>query len=1008
MELQGTSVPSERRRYLFRQMAGHLYDLVLKRAAGAANDLFALVEKPGFLSRQAEVCSGFEQSGEDLEQRALPAAIEAGEWDRFLHFALLAINLRGLAEAMAEGPVLRALARADRFDLAEDAVARLSDPARRAAALASLAAACTRGGERFRDFLLAVDRDLEPWSVSGGTAPPLDSLCAVARQLSPDLAMRWPAWLERLAGDAVAARRLAWAVAEGYLEQGKAEDPGLWSALAAVDPDLLCSTLPERLGALDLADPGPAVARLRDLLGPAGAWPATARLLARLAESCPDRALAAWEERAAAEPVPWSAELAEAGWDLFRRLPAERLEEMAGRCDEGGACAALRVLALVAAPNPEREAAALAAVSALPDRPVRLHWALRYLEARAPGPETERQLGAVLAYLRELRYDADPGDVARFLDLAARAWPPKAVAREVEDAVFSPAGRPDHLRALCERATAEPVLLELLEHAERYAAVVAPTEAEGFLLRGELIQRVARRLCGARRDLAYLARAVEHLLPEEEDDLRAALAADLAAAGAPDLARQVAERIRAPRRRLASLLPGLPAAELGDRLGTPAQRYRTLASVEKVEGERLALAALLEAPFDPRELVERWLTPIRDREQQTAGLLRLAWHALAYEQEFHRSRQDRAAVLELVRASLAVASNDRLVALTPQIATLGAQRGGAHAVAEFQEAARRLLGLTGVAWPLRRAALEDLLARLRPVFLPAGERRRACGQAAEVLRAVLRLPMDLEPEPAREELRRHWDQVLPLVLAALDRLPGRAAQRLAEIPRVWPEWESWAAGNDLPPGWRQTIELCLKGSEEWGRAAAPLVSEPSPDPAPLPALVYLLSRCEPQQAVRLLQRLPAGTGRDGLCLRLLRHGWLATERRSLLAILDAPDLRLEAEIASPLPDDDRGHWLADLAALVARRGVDPCAPADEPLLARLWSCAPCASRQPLAEAAVLALRTAGRERGETAVRLWLHAHLAPLPGRENRAGSRLAVRAQMVLEQARALPGSDR
>jgi hypothetical protein len=992
----------ERRHYLFRQLAAHLAE----SGEPGRHRLFALIEKPGFLAEQAEECGGFGQSGEDVEQRALPAAIEAREWERFLHYALLATNLRGLAEAMAEGPVLQALARDHRFDIAEDAVARLSDPARRAAARAALAAACERGGERFLELLRRIEEDLEDGA--GGPTLPMESLVATARHLSPDLAAHWPLWIERLTSDPASARRLAWAVAKGYIGQGRIDDPGLWQALAKVEPALLRAELPERLGRLDLEHPGAVLARLRELLGPEAFWLAAARLLARLAERVPEgaeRALAAWEVEAAAAPVPWSADLAEAGWELFRRLPAGELERIAGRLSDPAACTALRVLALAAEPGPERITAALAAVSMLPDGPARLHWALRYLAVRPPEAEAERQFGAVLAYLRELRYDAEPADVARFLDLASRVLPRKALAREVEDAVFSPASRPETLRALAGNATAEPVLEELLDHAERYAAAVAPTEAEGFLLRGDLIGRVARRLCVTRCDLSYLGSAVERLMPEEEDALRAALAADLERAGLPDLAWQAAAGIGTQRLRLETQLPVAPAGTIADLLGDPARRYATLASVEAAEGERSALVALLDAPFDPRELAERCLSPIRDREVQTCGLLRLARHALAFEERFHRGRQDRAAVLELVRASLSVAADDHLVALTPEIAALGARRGGARAVAELQEAARRLLGLEGVDWSVRRDALEDLLARLGLVFFPAGgETRRACGQAAEVLRAILRLPLDLEPEAAREELRRHWDEVLPLLAAAIDRLPGEVARRLAGISRVWPGWES----RGEPDGQRG-LGLCLAGPDAWAAEADRLLASSDPDPAVGRVLVYLLAARAPGQAVDLLRRLPTGAERDGLCLRLLRHGWLPRGSRDLLAAIEAPEARLEGEIVCPLPDGDgSGRWLDALAQAVAQRGLDPCDPAAEPLLARLWSCDPAQSRPPLAKAVVAALRAGGRGRGEAAVRLWLHAHLAPRPGLEQRDKLDLAVRAKAALEAALSLPAEAR
>lgn len=967
----------------FRYPIRHLY------RAGEYEALFDLLEKPGFLARQAEVCGGFQQASIDIEQHALPAAITAWEWDRFLHYALLAINLRGLAEAMAAEPVLRALVRGGRFDLAEDTVAQLPDPARRAAALAGLAA-WQRGGERYPELLRRVHEALEPWSFPGIDLP-LDALCSVTRHLAPDLVPFWTVWIERLGEDRKAVHRLAWAVAEGYLAQERVEDPGLWQALARVEPDVLVSELPERLGGTDLADHRRVLERLRALLGYEEYPRALLRLLARFAGRYPKNARSLWEEQGV--PASWTAELVESGWDLLRYLPPERLDTLANDAGDPGTCAAFRVLALAAAPDNTRTAAALEAVSALPGGPARLHWALRYLQVRPRDGQSERQLGAVLAYLRELRYDADPGDIARFLDLASRFLSRKGLAFEVEEAVFSPASRPETLKTLAGSAEAEPVLEELLEHAERYATAVSSTQAEGFVLRGDLIRGIARRLSLRRRDLVYLERAAERLLPEEEDDLRAALAADFAQRGETGLARQTARGIRAPRRQLESLLPLVPTAELAELLGDPGRRYATFASIEAVEGERLALSALLESPGDPRELAQRCLAPLRGGEVYAPALLRLACHALAFEERHHRGRQDRVAAVELVRASLSFASDDRLAAMTPEIAALGARRGAAQAVVEMQEAARRLLALETVAWRLRREALEDLLARLESVLLPGGDRGpRACRRAAEVLRAFLRLPEDLEPVSARDELRRHWDEVLPLFLAALDRLPGPVASLLEKVPRVWPDWERWAAQAALPPEWTSSVRLCLNGRANEGEIHA--------------TAVYLLSSRSRARAVELVARLPSGEERDHLCRRLIRYGWLrGPAARSLLGLVEEAEMQLEAE-AFLERQREEGAWMASLVALVARREVDPSDPAVGPLVERLWQTDPESAWSGLARAVVAALRGGGRRQGESAVRLWLHAYLSPRPGVEQQGRLESAKRAREALERALVLSPS--
>jgi hypothetical protein len=991
----------ERHGYLFRHLIAHLH------AAGDPARLFAALDWPDFLSRQATACGGFEQTGEDLERRALPAAIAAAEWERFLHYALLAVNLRGLAEDMSDEPVLRALARSGRFDLAEDAVARLSDPARRAAARAILAAACGPASERFGGLVKSVAADLADAAAASDPPTPeiLASLCSCGRHLGPDLGSLWPCWSKRLAASPGAAARLAWSIAESHLERGLVEDDSCWQALAAADPEVVLAQLPERLGGLDLAAPDRVLARLRELLGEARPfWTAAVRLLGQLATARPEHAIAAWDALTEAHPVPWSAALVEAGERLFARLPAASLDELAGRVAEVETQAAIRVLALAAAPHGGRSAAALDAVMAVPDGPRRLHWGLRYLAARPADTEAGRQLGAVLAYLRERRYDAAAGDRALALDLAARWLPREHLELEVACAVFSPTCGPETLRAMAAAAGDERVLDILLAQVERYARAVSRTEAAAFVLRADLISAICRRLCARRGDLAYLAKAVERLLPEEADSLHAALAADLVRAGNLALGRRAAEGIGDPRLRLGALLPTLPAADLAAALGKPEQRYATLASVGSVQAELSALTVLVEAPADPGALVERYLAPLRQREIQAKGLLRLAAHGLAFEARCHRGREDRTAVVEVVRAALAVAEDERLVGLTPEIAGLGARRGGRWAAAELREAMRRVPALAEVPWRLRLDALEALAARLGPLLLGGRFRwtRWTLRQAGDVLATALRLPLDLDDEAAREELRWRWHEVLPILHCSLERLPAVVARELAVVPRLWPGWEATRQG-EAGPGWRRAVGLCFAGTDDRQREAERWLAAGEVEPPAVTALAYLLAGATPARVPRLVERLAPGPERDALALRLIRHRWVPVSvAGELLGLVVGVPARLEAEAWLPpgAGEDGARRWLEVVGRLAAEGRFDPATPGCEDLISRLWRERHELACPALGRAVIAALQQAGRRRGEAALRLWLHAYLQPEMGLGQRRQLDLGRRAERIVAQA--------
>lgn len=789
-------------------------------------------------------------------------------------------------------------------------------------------------------------------------------------------------------------RSAVWrAVAEGLL--GCASPPdGVWTALAEIrDPTIVLDLAPARLGALEGGDPDWRLERLAALFPGNLRWLAVVRFLESLAERRLPEASALWQNFAAGQTVPWSAALIDAGRTLFGHLPPDRIEALAASLPDAETRAALRVVVLAAEPSPERAAAALHAVGLVPPGDARLHWSLRFLEARPPEPaeEIRRQVRAVLLYLNEMRYEAPAGDVRRALDLTARHLGDE-LDRQIENAVWSPVTTPGTLRTLASEARTEPVLAHLLEHAERYASGVAPTEAEGFQLRSELILRLACRLCRLRGDLHWLKVAAERLLPEEEDDLRTELAREMAQTSlTPEVCAGIGDR----RSQLLAWLSSVPAVQRPPELLSMRSLYQSLADVHRVQDERLALTALLETPHAPRDLVQRSIRQMKDRDEQFPALLRFARHAIAFETAAHPGRPDRIAVIETVRDLLAIGTDDRLAALTPDIAALGSQAGGTRAVAEHQEAARRLLGLETVSWPARLAAFERMLAALPETFTALGENpRRTARWIAAILDSIARLPAQLEKHAAREDLQIHWHEALPIVIAAADRLPAGQARALDRSLRM-----GLAA---VPVSAATGADLCLLEPETRLRAIDALLTGATASPPLLHACLYLAATPAPDRILEIIRRLPAGQDRDTRILRLIRHGWLKPDLcTALLGKFVDGNRMLEARVW--LPGDPK-TWIEDLADLATHRDLDPSL---GPLLLRLWEGDADASRSALASTVIDALRSGGRPRGESALRLWLHADLAPRMGRgqADTLGRNAAL--EEVLDRALTLAGSE-
>lgn len=871
-------------KYALRSLMAHLH---------ATEDwprLFDLLETTPFLADQVEGLRGFQASGDDLENHALPAAIAARDWQRFLHYAAVALNLRGLAEDLAAPEILRALARAGRADLALDAAGRLPDAFGQAQALAAVASGCEDATTREKVLRQLEGRLDDLAREAGATTGHAETLTAIARDVGPDLNDRWPEWIDRLASDQ--APQVWRAIAEGWMQRRNPHEAGLWQALEAIgEPSQILAFAPAGLGAMDLETPGEILRRLEALLpDPRDRQLAGATLLGQLALNHPERACAAWEIWSSRSPLVWSTKLIECGREALGRLEPQRIEEIAASIDDDStARAALRVVVLEARRTSEAASTALAELRSVPDGPGKLHWSLRYLTARPAElqDEVRRQIIAVGRHLHAIGFTAEVRDLALWLDLVALHLPDQ-IRAQLNAILWSPELTAEKVCALADAVTHPGILDLLIERAERCAAAVSPTEAEGFKLRKDLLTRATCRRCVLTESQETLQSVAERLLPEEEDELCVILAPRLAALSekGSNLAEEVCDRIRNRHLRLVTLLRSQPV--IPSEILAPASLYAALARTEILQDECHGLKALLETPADPRELIQRIVLPIRDPRIRTRALLRLARHTLAFEIACH-DRPDRLAPLELVRWLITTETDEELAALTPEIAALGAAAGGSRATEEIQEAARRLAALETVDWPIRREALKDLLARL------AGGDLLPAKAIAAVLLTMLRLPKQLRPETARQQLRQHWPEILPLIAATADRLPekhlGPVRRALQESRREIGGDATWTAGDP---------------------------KEAEADVWPRPEQIH------------------------------------------------------------------EAAWSERVALQVADTAPDPSDPRVEPLLASLWE-APDISRPALAWAVQDALRR-GRPHGEAALRIWLHAHLAPTPGRGRAQG----------------------
>lgn len=1020
--------------------------------------LFRAIEEQRLLPRQVDVFGSFEQPSSDLEQFALPAALAAGDAARFLAYAGVAANLRGLAEALARDEILPALAARGRTALATGLAAQLTDPAERARARAALAAAAgAPDGEWMRELLHEL-RDLPPFHGDAEAGHRADALAAVARAVGEERAVQdaWPALTRPF--DGPLRDRLWLALADACRgPAGELIHPGVQSALSEVaDTGALAAALAPWCAEARLDDPATLRALLTGVADPKGhvLWAVLLPALGRQADRDPAAAVTAWHrERECGPAIPWTVELIAAGATLWTALDPAATGALAAGWSDPELAAALHVVRLETMAKErggrpvERGArdeipaeTARAAADALTG-PSRLHWSLR---AAAAWPDAGERAGLATSLAQSLaqrRYAAPAGDLCRLIDLAARDLPWRHVQRLIEDVLWAPESGPGTLETLAAEAGQTSVLAHLLERAPDYAALVGPTDAEAFELRCRVVIHLAGRLCLAAQSLAPLDRAARHLLPDEQEQLREEVARRLAAAGEPVLAAQAAEGLRGERRKLAVLLAVAPlgekrdgAASGGEDILAPARLYRAVADVTAAEDELRALAPLLQLPFDAEALFERHLRPIADRARQGQALVDLAHHAVAFETRTYDARQrDPLGPLQLVRHALtAVGKDERLLDLAVELLELAAPLPAGRAFPEAHEAlSTAALRFPEVPWARRREALETLLVRLEPVLLgdlgtvASAEAARRCARMAGLIEAAADLADRAEESPARDDLRAHWHEVLPVLVAAAERMPGAVVDALvfpfwawfcdrflnpvhrllgrergrervwhaigrigAKLPERLRRGTRWLSGEpaDFVHDWKPApaaagaVHLCCLAPDSRRAAAEALLADPAPPPAEeVRALAFLLAGSAAGLVCELVGRLPPGEERDGLCLALLRGGWIAGAEAGVLAgRIGDEEARREADLARGPEAMGDETWVAALGFLLERGSFDPADPRRWRTLRRLWTLGPAAA--PALAAATGRALARGRTVGERALRVWLQAHLAPRLG----------------------------
>jgi hypothetical protein len=967
--------------YLYLYLIGHLSD------GGNHAKMFYQLNETTFLKEQMAYFDGFEKSSENIERYVVPAAIANNDWNLFIHFMLLAINIRGMAEDLLD--VLKPLAASGQIATVKEIVNRTAGPLERSVAKAVIAGTLDPGSALFQEFTQGIGHDLATLPQVADTAiaekaiekqfwgvivvaqeiglPAVDALAGILRE--------HPEWNDAIWGS----------MAECHAKRRGILDPDFWEALRHISNlDLLKFYLPEVLASeVDIAHSEDLLVLIDGLSQDQQfRWLCRFSLLVALARTSVKQALALWKHWSTESLIPWSIEIADRGGPFLRTLADHQVRAIVEHIPDSEVQVALCIASITPQRDPQILVLTQELIGLLPQGPTQIHWRLRLVAAdqSLSDSDVRREMQTLSRSLRDSGYAVDLGDIRRFAEQIANRFP-----LELENdlvPILQKIG-PDNLFQIIEDTNETSLLACLFENSEDFILAFQPAELDIALIRQEILSRIAPRLCASTEDISYLQRAVK-LIPEQADDLRKRTVDKLIDANHLDLAGSVSHSIASRRLRHLTALKLRTQNSATSNLPDPGSLFESLSTDEWIQDEIIGLRALLDSVDTPGSPAHAYVGSMQGKQSQYLVLFRLAWRHLNRPRTKSSPRNDGEVLDWIVQAASSVESDSQLAGMTPEIADLMASRSGWRAIQEIREAIERLLSLRTISWSFRREVCEALLSRLLPLLSAHATKGPFRVGSIEVARMIGDL-LEQVAEESDPEIEERG--LIPVLFAVMDRMPVSVLKYFLRHSRHDGLLRLYRADNRLLTG-----------------VLDELSRQDKPDPVIFETVFYLLSDRYPEIVPDFLDMLSPGLFRDRMASALLRYGWLPAELApQVLSLIRDPAIRLRTEVTLGLSLQQGSQdevWLRSLASISLLDLVDTEDPRNEPWIHKLWTIAPEKSRPILAWAALKALAEGGRWYGLSALTLWLHAHLAPDAGNDPARLLALCAQAEQAVQRA--------
>lgn len=951
----------------------------------ADEELFETLETQHYLANSVEKLGGIETLARILEKYATRAAIRRRDWRRFIHFSLLALNLRRFPESLLEPEILQALCIKNNRGLVNDLIQQISDPYSRFWAFTTMVRTTSRHNrydKKLIDHLQDSFFNLEP-TTDSTQADWLFRGFQIYKSIERLMEEKHVAhWLTLFAHDESRKNIIRVEAAASFLKQDERLTEISYGYLekAILGLDEARFLAPGILG----FEKEPFI-ELLELLG-STAKPEFAWLLALTwiaIKTSESKSPVVWDHCLTHLPLPEDAAWLETCEQDLAHLDDEQRLSLYRKLTDARQKAMLATLMQSINPDPHNLERAFRDIQALEPDEAAVPCYLKLLRTYdfVNDRQGARIFRALSNWLYEIRYAMEPKLLNDYLRLF-QAYNPKKLLREFDNMLWSPSTGASVLRYLAEHTTSDQLRTRIFEKAERFALTVCDSEAEAFELRCELFHRTVPKLCLKQDGLEPLNQAVERLLPEEEDDLYAVTFETFIEVNRPDLAEKVVARISNPRLVLTARLRieksmasirGQDQAHRGP-LDIP-YIYRSVTNNDRFAWETRILEDMARSPEQTDSRVADHALTIKDKNVHARAMIHLACHGLVHQKATYRkSLQDLQGAIRFMRPSVLAASSG-LLPLIPEIIAIGTQMDGNRAYHEYREGFIRLFSSEEGTAEQRCHIFQKLLAMLRQEAKLVIEKKSSLdkSQMIRIFECLVDLP---ELKTAAMHVRNNWHLLLGPLMATLHMLPTDLGKRPLQLAKKRSKKWHW-----LPKNTSAVVGRWFDSNRHGSGLQESTFQHIKDDTE-----VYLYRQLA-EGADRILDtlaKMPPGKAKDQWCIPLVRYGWLDDEpSQKVLNWIQDPDWKnlLCVEGAFPMADL---AWVDKLIATV-KDGFDPFETEHWPQIRRLWQLQddPRTQEQSLhrlAQAVLANLEENGTQRAERMLLLWLNLYLAPKLG----------------------------